>query len=650
MMVALALTGVGVGAPAALAQPRHSNAAVAVLSVPGLAAVGVPAGLTPSVVASELHAQGVDAHLASLSDLSDAQVIVNPYGEAVPAGPEVKSALDNGAAWVNLAGVPFLRPAGTVDASAPATFGVFAPPTPSSWFTGTVTTELGNALLPALSPRWDDHDGWTVHAATPADERPLADYIDAAGIDGGPAITLILHPYRVVAAGYLGEASPLNPARPEAAPLIAQMVRVAAEQAGGITSLTTRTVGDQLQVSALGDGKLTGVGTFAAPSPWSPDQPTVQVVTVRLFRAGRLVDLRSVPANPAVVSTSGEQILVNGQPFVVKGAAQGGSFPPKTPPLEQAATKRQDYQRMRSTGIDAVRSYGYLSDWEANAAARAGLFVMDALPLGALTDASVKATVPWARFIGARDAMFPNLLIYSLGNETQNSGPGDPSLVAAQLQTLDDAIKATDARRHPITYAAAEEEPWLLGALPFLDVYGYNTYGATYPFAYDSAGFDASLKIARTIAGSDRPLLVTEWGVNATPTGQAALVTGSDVAPAQIPAALAIKQKWQTLRGEGAAGGYYFQWSDALKTGFPLPVPLYEQTLGAVEYPEGSGYRPANEEDFWGLNDIYRNPRATLPRSKRCTRTEVSQLFVATSTSLTPAGRILSVCDGLTAG
>lgn len=612
-VAAVAVAVAAVAAPTALAQSRSTSADVAVLSSPGLAAVGVPTGLTPAAVASELQAQGVNARLASTSELAGAKVIVNPYGEALPGGPEIRAALDGGAAWVNVAGVPFLRPAGSADSSAPTSFGVFAPPTPSSWFTGTTATELGQALLPALPARLDDHDGWSLHAASVAAERPLADYVDAAGIDGGPAITLILHPYRIVAAGFLGDASPLNPTRLGAAALLAQLVRVAAEQDAVITSMAVRTVGDQLQISAQGDGKLTGIGTFAAPAPWSPDDPSAQMATVRLYHGERLVDLRSMPANPAVVSTSGPQILVNGAPFVVKGAAQGGDFPPNTPPAQQAATKRQDYERMRATGINAVRTYGYLSDWEANAAARAGLFVMDSLPLGALSDASVQAVVPWARFIGGRDAIFPNLLVYSLGNETQNSGPGDPSTMAAYLKTLDEAVKSTDRGSHPITYAAAEEEPWLLGALPFLDVYGYNTYGATYPFAYDSAGFDLSLKIARAIIGPDRPLLVTEWGVNATPTGQVALATGNDVTPAQIPAALAVQQKWQTLRGDGAAGGYYFQWSDALKTGFPLPVPLYEQTLGAVEYPPGSGYRPANEEDFWGLNDIYRHPRATLP-------------------------------------
>jgi hypothetical protein len=595
---------------------RTPSLAVAVLSSPTLAPVGVPAGLTATWVVSSLREQGIAAYLAAADQVADADVIVNPYGEALPDSPALATALDHGAGWVNVAGVPFLRPNGAADSTRPARYGVYAPPTPSTWFTGSEATELGSTLLPSVPVSSSDHNGWTLHARTPADERPLAHYEDATGLDGGPAITLILRPNRIVAAGYLGDGSPLNPTRDSARPLLLQMVRLAAGPSAEIADLTVRTVGDRLVVKADGEGRLTGTGAFVTPRRWSPDHPEIEGATVRLYSHGKLADLRQIVVNPAVVRTHGSQVYVNDAPFTVKGVALGYSFPPGMAPLTQASTERNDLRRMRDTGINALRSYGYLSDWSINAAARVGLFVMDALPIGSLTADTVTRTLPWASFVGARGAATANLLMYSLGNETQNAGPGDPATVASQLQELDQAIKSTDGGIHPITYAASEDEPWLLGALPFLDIYGYNTYGATYPFAYDAAGFTVSLKIVRQIIGPDRPLVVTEWGVNATPTGQAALVSGADVSAAETPARLAIAQKWQALQQENTVGGYYFQWSDALKTGFPLPVPLYEQTLGAFEYPAGSGYRPANEEDFWGLNDVYRKPRSTLTALK----------------------------------
>lgn len=39
---------------------------------------------------------------------------------------------------------------------------------------------------------------------------------------------------------------------------------------------------------------------------------------------------------------------------------------------------------------------------------------------------------------------------------------------------------------------------------------------------------------------------------------------------------------------------------------------MYSETLGAYEYHPGSGYHPTNEEDFWGLNNIDRQPRPIL--------------------------------------
>src|SRR5262249_11230192 len=151
-------------------------------------------------------------------------------------------------------------------------------------------------------------------------------------------------------------------------------------------------------------------------------------------------------------------------------------------------------------------------------------------------------------------------------------------VVQGQLAALTDAIRSTDKRAHPVTYAASEDEPWVLGALPFLDVYGYNNYGATYPVAQDSTGFLIAQEIAQTIAGN-RPMLITEWGVNATPEGQARLASGSDLPGVGAAQASAVYRKWKTLLSAGADGGYYFQWTDKLVTGFPLPVPEYDQTL-----------------------------------------------------------------------
>lgn len=611
-LIAGLVTGLaGVVLPAsALSAPRTGP--VVVLSDPWLTPSDVPAGFTPDWVVAELAAQGIDAVTEPGAAVpANASAIINPYGAAYPDTAAVASALSAGAGWVNPAGVPFSMPNGQVDPASPARFGVFAPPTPSAWFTTTTRTELGKALLPALPTKSENHTGWAIHAAVPSNERPLATYQDAAGIDGGPAITLIVNPDRIVAFGYTGDGSPLNPAQPDAGRLLSEAVRVAADRSGGISDLQVAHYSSTITVSATGTGNLTGTGTFPAPAAWSPSHPQAAYATVRLYRRGRLVDLESVASNPATVTISGTRLLVNGQPFIVRGMVPGYTYPVGTSGAEQATLQRQDYARMHTAGANAIRSYGYLSDWTINAAAAQGLFVMDALPLGTLSDSTVQAALPWAAFIGARDREVPNMLIYSLGNETQDGGPGDPSQVTAYLAQLDHAIKDTDRGTHPITYAAAEEEPWILGPMPFLDVYGYNTYGATWPIGLDNTGFEASIVIAQEIAG-DRPMLITEWGVNNTPSGQSQLVTGQPVTPTDDIQSATIVHKWDTILSSGAAGGYYFQWSDDLKTALPLPIPGFQQTIGSVEYPPGTGYHPFNEEDFWGLNDVWRHPRPEL--------------------------------------
>jgi hypothetical protein len=392
--------------------------------------------------------------------------------------------------------------------------------------------------------------------------------------------------------------------------LLSELARLAWHHNPTIGSVRVHHAGRYVDVAARGSGTLTGLGRRRLAAPWSPSHPQVQRATIRLYREGRLVDLRSLVLNPATVAARGRGLVVNGAPFIVKGTVEG-EYPPSATPLQQAAITRADFRRMHRDGINAIRSYGYMPDWEFALAAKDGLFVVNEMPFGALSTSAVGDALPWAAFYGAGDLQRPNVLMFSLGNETQDSGPGNPATVNALLAKLAAAYRSTDGRTHPITYAAAEEEPWLLGKMPFLDVYGYNDYGAAYPFAYDRTGFGVALKIAQAIAGN-RPMIVTEFGVNNTPTGQVALVVpaaGGVAAPVQRAA---VYEKWQTLRSLGADGGFYFQWADKLSTGFPLPVPLYSQTLGAVEYPPGSGYHPANEEDFWGLNTVERKPRPIL--------------------------------------
>lgn len=614
----LARLGVGVGlaagglvAPSALAS-TSAPPPVVVLLDGHLPPAGTPVGLTPQWVVSSLSAQGIPATLVSAAQVKPSEVIVNPYGAAFPSATAITSALAHGARWVNLASVPFLEPDGTEADTMPAQFGIFAPLTPSSWFTGSAATELGRAAIPDFPPNSQAHTGWTIHASRPELERPLVDYHDAVGTDGGPAVVDVLAPYRVVAAGYEGDTSPLSPDATGSAAALASLVRLAQTSPPRISSVVVSHTGSGLTITAQGSGHLTGIGASSAPAPWTPSHPTVVTDTIRLYSQGQLVDLRSLVTNPATVTVLGRQLLVNGKPFVVQGVEEEtDQFAPGTAPLDQASIMRADFQRMTADGVNALRGYSYQSDWWINTSARYGLFYMDAMPFGTLSQSAIDAALPWAQFIGARDEGSANLLMYSVGNETQDSGFGTPSVVQQQLAELAAAIRSTDHRTHPVTYAASEDEPWVLGSLPFLDIYSYNNYGATYPVAQDSTGFLVAQEIAQQIAGN-RPFLLTEWGVNATPNGQARLVAGSDVPALGQVQASSVYRKWTTLRSAGAIGGYYFEWSDKLVTGFPLPVPFYDQTLGSVVYPPGSGYHPANEEDFWGLNDVYRNPRPAL--------------------------------------
>src|SRR5579875_654582 len=249
--VAVSLAALLVIPTAVAANAGTPRSYVGVLDAAGLQPVGTPTGLTPAWIVAALRAGGVPARTVTPAAIpAGAVALVNPYGEAFPDTPAVESATAHGVAWVNLAGVPFLAPNGTADPAAPARFGVFCPPTPAEWFTGTKVSTLGAALLPGWPSRTSDHLGVVIHGKTPAVERPLADYADAAGVDGGPAVSLILAPDRIVAVGLTGDTSPLAPDRPGSAALLTQLVQLAAHKAATIQSVSVTRVGRDLDVTA----------------------------------------------------------------------------------------------------------------------------------------------------------------------------------------------------------------------------------------------------------------------------------------------------------------------------------------------------------------------------------------------------------------
>lgn len=597
---------------------------VAVLDDPSLEAIDVPAELTPAHIASVLTANGIDA-VATAPDAvaTDTDAIVNPYGSSYPASSALDVALGAGAGWVNLGGTPFLRPGGATPSAANArSFGFEARGLPADVITGSRPTELGTHRAPHLAPT-GAVPGLVLHATDPADERPLQVWEDAAlGIEAGPAVLLTVAPHRVVAVGFTGDDSPLARDAPAAAELLVELTTLAADtERPHLTGVAAAYDGDELVVTgspsrAAAGFAVTGTGRTPAPPRWSPQEPITEWATVRLVDqvTGDLVDLRRVPANPAHVEVVGDQLTLNGAPYLLTGMSSGGSAPPDADAEERAAVARWDIQRMAEVGVTSYRLYSSPSDWLWNAAAEEGLLLAPAVGLGWLFDANpavIDANLHKARQVGADARERHNVLMLYAGNEFMDHNR-DQAIAA--LARVVDELRAANHHTHLVTYGASHDEPWVLGELPFLDVYSVNCYGATYPIGSPEPGFLHCLLHAKELAAAGRPLVASEWGANTwfvdAANMSARSEVGASVREAEIARAEFVREKWFQIRQVEAVGGFAFQWSDGL--GKCLFVQEHCTVTDPVSQPGEERYKPLNHEKYWGFHDAWRNPRLAL--------------------------------------
>ena len=617
------------------------QAVVTVLSAPGVAAPGVPVGFDEAWVTATLADAGWDVEVSDGTSISPTtSVIVNLHGAAFPATAAVEQRLAEGVGWVNAGGLPFSQPDGQPSATSAEQHGLRANSVQSLVVTGTEPTELGSALVGSLRSMPNDR-GLALHAMDVRNERPLATYVDAdfdlagnpsyePGVDitAGPALLLTVAPYRVVAAGWSPDASPLAGQTQAAADLLVGMVETAMPRPT-ITAVEIATRDGTLVVSATStigkpvdfflDGQRIDGGVTRAPAPWSPSAPHTAVLTARLGSRGHLHDLVELPANPSVLSTDGDDMVLNGEPYVLTGMASGGSNPPGATVAEQAEARRWDLHRMPEVGVTAFRLYGAADDWTWNASARTGLLVNPAVGLGWIfgdSEAAAEARRPEARRLGADAVGRWNTGVLAVGNEYMDAE--DPERMRRAITLLADEIRSVNPDAL-VTYGMSHDEPWLLGPMPMLDVYSVNCYGASYPFGYPEPGFAHCVEHAKRFGAVDQPLVLGEWGANTWFVDAANMYlrpspedASGDVKQAEFFRGEWVREKWLVMQTLGAAGGFAFQWSDGIGKCLFTSAHCDVTNPVAVGSDTETGYRPLNHEKYWGFHDAWRNPRESL--------------------------------------
>ncbi|MDB6020356.1 MAG: glycosyl transferase family 2 [Pedosphaera sp.] len=250
---------------------------------------------------------------------------------------------------------------------------------------------------------------------------------------------------------------------------------------------------------------------------------------------------------PQPIVRDGKFLRIGTKRFYIRGVTYG-SFRPNNegepyPPFD---VLQNDFFRMREAGINTVRLYTPPSDRIADAAAKAGLFLIPDVCWGPrrceLDDKERMAFMhDWIRGHAKRLANHPAILMYSLGNEI-------PPLmvrwygrkrIETFLREMHDIAKS-ESPKSLITYVNHPPTEYL--ELPFLDVLSYNIYLEREP------EFRAYVDRLQTQAG-DRPLFLAEIGLDSLRQGE-------------VEQAKFLNWQLRAVFEKGLCGAAVYSWTD----------------------------------------------------------------------------------------
>jgi len=294
---------------------------------------------------------------------------------------------------------------------------------------------------------------------------------------------------------------------------------------------------------------------------------------------------------------------VNGVPFEVRAVGwnpvrKGQSHPGG---IDFAGTVERDASMMAAAGFNTVRTYVPLTDVTVlDALKRHGLWVLNTV----YSYGGEPASVAVDRVRAA--ANHPAMLGWLVGNEWNYNGLYVGLSATAARDRLNEVmglIRTVDSRLPIVNVYGELPSREVIDAMPLTDIWGINAYrGLTFGDLF-----------TQYASRTTKPMMLGEYGADAwnalTPAeDQAAQALATEALTAEIHA------HWSGSGGV-AVGGSIFEWCDEWWKDGAGRADTHD--VGGIA-PGGGPYpdRTFNEE-WWGLVDIERNPRAALSAATR---------------------------------
>jgi glycosyltransferase involved in cell wall biosynthesis len=282
----------------------------------------------------------------------------------------------------------------------------------------------------------------------------------------------------------------------------------------------------------------------------------VETTGWRRTEAGATPDARALPAGPAPAAArfqvDGKYFARDGRRWTARGVAYG-PFAPNAAgePYPEAERVADDFARMQSAGLNAIRTYHVPPEWLLHRASEDGIAVLMDVPwrkhLCFLESREARQEAREAvRCAAKRGRSHACVLAYSIGNEV----PPDvirwhgARRVERFLAELADTARQADPEAL-LTYASYPPTEYLDGS--FLDFVTFNVY------LHDPEVFRRYLFRLQNLVG-DRPLVLGEIGMDTLRHGE-------------LEQARFLAGHLREAQLTGLAGGFVFSWTDDWHTG-----------------------------------------------------------------------------------
>lgn len=215
-----------------------------------------------------------------------------------------------------------------------------------------------------------------------------------------------------------------------------------------------------------------GIDDFRNELLWSPERPTLIEATIRLLRAGEVLDEFNSYTALRSVDIMRDRFMLNGRPYLLRLVLDQGYWPESLMAAPSDQALRRDVELAKAMGFNGVRKHQKIEDprylyW----ADRLGLLVWEEMPSAyRFTRTAIKRTVrEWGEVI-ERDYSHPCVIVWVPFNESW----GVPELTSQgtqrhAVQALYHLTKTLDATRPVIG-----NDGWESGATDIIGIHDYD--------------------------------------------------------------------------------------------------------------------------------------------------------------------------------